>query len=380
MKINLTEAFDSTPYDTQMVKRAGGYHYIFEDEEGKGWRVSFNPPSKFGKKVRIVTIGKRIGKGKSYDERNLKRFKKPQKIIATFLAAYRQFIKSPVGKGTLGYAVKFPKGVFGRAERILKKIINRKFRQFLTIVDTDYTPQEKYSFIWIVKKGQNPEKVFSGPALASEVFGVSDEPESVDDDMNVDDAGVSVIALSGFRGTNGERYIVIADDTITDSINAINIETGEVETTDVNRTINLTQEDYISALDEIESEYGDTAIKDIADDSGYGYDKASKFMSELLNKAGYEDEDIVDEPEDDADVPEPVDEPEPETEPEIDVVDIINQLNDLLSGEYDDDPEQFEDAFETALDAIEQSGLIDEYNDLLMRVSDYYTQLLRALV
>lgn len=64
--------------------------------------------------------------------------------------------------------------------------------------------------------------------------------------------------------------------------------------------------------------------------------------------------------------------PEPETRPEA-----VKILNQIVSGEFDDSPAQIDSLLDQAAEDLEAAGLMEQYDGLLNKAADHYTEVLR---
>ncbi|UFD98147.1 hypothetical protein [Vibrio phage BX-1] len=170
----ITEAFDSEPYEFQLeAPRADNVYAVFTDEKGGEFRVQFYSGVGLGKGVRRVRLGKK--KGASFSDANIK-FNNPQRAIATMLAAAEEFFLTPIGKKAPGFAFEFTKKAAPRGVRVVRAVMKRKFRQKFDVLDSSFSPEKGKGFVWVVRKGQDAAKVFSGPKVAGLIGGNDTDP------------------------------------------------------------------------------------------------------------------------------------------------------------------------------------------------------------
>lgn len=173
----LQEAFNSAPYELSFGKKnAGDVYFTFVDEDEKEFRIQFYTPQGLGKNVRQVFIGQK--RGSTYPDA-IARFKNPMRVIASMIEATKQFLATPLGKTIDGFAINFSKKALERGVSLLPKIIRMSgLKQKLNVMDLTYTPIPDRAFVWVVRKGFDPAKVFDGPKMQGITW---DDPDKVGD-------------------------------------------------------------------------------------------------------------------------------------------------------------------------------------------------------
>jgi len=58
----------------------------------------------------------------------------------------------------------------------------------------------------------------------------------------------------------------------------------------------------------------------------------------------------------------------------------VNNLNDIISGQYDDNPDMIDSMLDQAAEELESAGLMEKYDDLLNQAADHYTAILAKSV
>lgn len=176
----LTEAFDSEPYSTTMVRKDGSINFEFVADNGQGYRVQYYPSNGMGPNVRRVYIGQKFG---SMYKDVMTRFDDPMRIVATMLATFDEFSAMPQGRATDGYVIDATVKAFGPTLRLLRRIVARHplFRTKFTLLDSQWTWDPKRAPIWIIRKGKAIEDVFNGKnvdvaALGGSVKAQDEEP------------------------------------------------------------------------------------------------------------------------------------------------------------------------------------------------------------
>lgn len=176
-KDQLDEAFNSAPYELTMGKKnAGDVFFTFIDEDEKEYRIQFYTPQGLGKNVRQVFIGQK--RGSVYPDA-IARFKNPMRVIASMIEATKQFLATPLGKTIDGYAVNFSKKALERGMTLIPKIIRQSgLKQKLNVMDLTYAPVPDRGYVWLVRKGKDPARVFDGPKMQGITW---DDPDKVGD-------------------------------------------------------------------------------------------------------------------------------------------------------------------------------------------------------
>ena len=186
----LQEAFNSAPYELTFGKKnAGDIFFTFVDEDEKEFRIQFYTPQGLGKNVRQVFIGQK--RGSTYPDA-IARFKNPLRVIASMIEATKQYLATPLGKTIDGFAINFSKKALERGVTLLPKIIRQSgLKQKLNVMDLTYPPVPDRAFVWVVRKGKDPARVFDGPKMKGVTW---DDPDKVGDvpvQNNTPDVGVS---------------------------------------------------------------------------------------------------------------------------------------------------------------------------------------------
>lgn len=160
----IVEAFDSPAYDFVLEQpRTDNIFAVFTEEEtGSEFRIQFYSSVGLGKGVRRVRIGRKQGGASSFTDASVK-FKNPQRVIATLIAASEEFFKTPVGMKADGYAFELTRKAAPRGVKLIRQVMKRKFRTRYVTLDSTFSPEEGKSFIWVLRKGKNAEDVFNGP-------------------------------------------------------------------------------------------------------------------------------------------------------------------------------------------------------------------------
>lgn len=189
-KAQLDEAFNSAPYELTFGKKsAGDIFFTFVDEDEKEFRIQFYTPQGLGKNVRQVFIGQK--KGSVYPDA-IARFKNPMRVIASMIEATKQYLATPLGKSIDGFAVNFSKKALERGMALIPKIIRQSgLKQKLNVMDLTYAPVPDRGYVWLIKKGKDPAKVFDGPKMQGVTW---DDPDKIGD---IPDQAVRDAALQG---------------------------------------------------------------------------------------------------------------------------------------------------------------------------------------
>lgn len=176
-KSQLDEAFNSAPYELTFGKKnAGDIFFTFVDEDEKEYRIQFYTPQGLGKNVRQVFIGQK--RGSVYPDA-ITRFKNPMRVIASMIEATKQYLATPLGKSIDGYAVNFSKKALERGLTLIPKIIRQSgLKQKLNVMDLTFAPVPDRGYVWLIKKGMDPAKVFDGPKMQGVTW---DDPDKVGD-------------------------------------------------------------------------------------------------------------------------------------------------------------------------------------------------------
>ncbi|WPJ72183.1 hypothetical protein DEEACLCL_00166 [Salmonella phage CRW-SP2] len=210
--VQLQEAFNSNPYELSFGKKnAGDIFFTFVDEEEKEFRIQFYTPQGLGKNVRQVFIGQK--RGSTYPDA-ISRFKNPLRVIASMIEATRQFLATPLGKTIDGFAINFSKKALDRGVVLLPKIIRQSgLKQKLSVMDLTYSPVPDRAFVWVIRKGFDPAKVFDGPKMQGITW---DDPDKVGDVPVQASGGVGVTdwdnLVSAYKEIVGDKM------TVTDSV------------------------------------------------------------------------------------------------------------------------------------------------------------------
>lgn len=173
----LQEAFNTAPYEITFGKKnAGDIFFTFVDEDEKEFRIQFYTPAGLGKAVRQVFIGQK--RGSTYPD-VISKFKNPMRVIATMIEATKQYLQTPIGKGIDGFAINFSKKALERGLTLLPKIIRQSgLKQKLNVMDLTYSPDPSRGYVWVIRKGKDPAKVFDGPKMQGITW---DDPDKVGD-------------------------------------------------------------------------------------------------------------------------------------------------------------------------------------------------------
>lgn len=171
----LKEAFDSEPYAwTSTWKPPATEWFVFEEDNGNKFRLDITSPSQagagdMGKRVKVVRIGQNTG-GTNY-KAVITKFKDPRKVIATMIdimSRYRE--EGKFGQKTDGFAFKFDTKAFGPYQTLVKKILAQKLMKQYSVSDSNFSPDEKFSYVYMVRKGKQFKDVFNGSVFHDQVF------------------------------------------------------------------------------------------------------------------------------------------------------------------------------------------------------------------
>lgn len=155
----LNEAFNQ-PYEITLVKRMANFLYRFQTDKGGEYQIGFMIPKGIGKTARRITFSQRVS-GNTY--RPLKKIDEPMRFIATLMKALETFSLTPTGKKTLAFAIEFPLATPGKALSFTKRLISRKLKSRFYITESDWAPDPKRKYVFVMKNGVNPEDVFITP-------------------------------------------------------------------------------------------------------------------------------------------------------------------------------------------------------------------------
>ncbi|AUR97742.1 hypothetical protein NVP1244A_040 [Vibrio phage 1.244.A._10N.261.54.C3] len=157
----LDEAFDTTPYETEMFKKGAGDVYFTFKDGGDEFRIQFYASGGLGKNVRRVYIGTKQGAG--YKD-VVKKFSDPNKIIATMINATEKYLQTPIGKSVDGLAFDLSKKASPKGAKVLKLVLKRAkvFKRYMEMVDVNIEVDKGRTIIWALRKGKNASDVFNG--------------------------------------------------------------------------------------------------------------------------------------------------------------------------------------------------------------------------
>lgn len=182
MKKILNEAFTS-PYPTTLVKRQANFLYRFTTDSGGEYQIGFMIPKGLGTLSRRVTFSQRVS-GNTY--RPLKKLDEPMRFVSTLMDTLKEFSLTSVGRKTLGFAIELPARTQDKVAKVISRIIKKELRRYET-VETDWAPDPKKKYVWVVKRGVDPVNVFDGAIVPPTAFGSDIEDIAVADaDAEVD--------------------------------------------------------------------------------------------------------------------------------------------------------------------------------------------------